>query len=109
MPTGPFAFVSLTTPALLPDSGAAWNLPKPLSGSGVSFPLTPALSLRERAGVRGKETPEPERGLGRFHAAPESGSKAGVVRLTKAKGPVGIGLFQGCRGSRDSFGSWPQV
>src|ERR1035441_10475296 len=32
----------------LPDSGAAWKMPELLSKPGVSFPLTPALSLGER-------------------------------------------------------------
>src|ERR1017187_1797939 len=32
----------------LPGAGATLNMPEPLSNSGVSFPLTPALSLGER-------------------------------------------------------------
>jgi hypothetical protein len=44
---------SLITPDPLPDSGEAWSLPEPLFESGVSYPLTPTLSLGERDGVRG--------------------------------------------------------
>jgi hypothetical protein len=40
-----------------------------------------SLSLRERVGVRGKETSGLERGSGKFHAVPESGSGSGGLRL----------------------------
>ena len=42
----------LATPESHPGSGALWNLPGLLSNSGVSFPLTPALSLGERENPR---------------------------------------------------------
>src|ERR1017187_6356082 len=38
----------IKTPVSLPDSRSEWHLAEPLSNSGVSFPLAPALSLGER-------------------------------------------------------------
>src|ERR1035441_1045517 len=43
---------SLRTPVPLTDSGAACGVPEPISGSGIIFPLTPALSLGERENHR---------------------------------------------------------
>lgn len=40
------------TPAPLPDSGAACGVPEPFSRSGITFPLTPALSRGERENYR---------------------------------------------------------
>src|ERR1035441_10637180 len=42
------------------------------------------LSRRERARVRGKETPDLERGAGKFHTARESGSGSEVLRQVRA-------------------------
>ena len=42
------ALHSLRIPAPLHDFGIAQDFPEPLFESGVSFPLTPALSLGER-------------------------------------------------------------